>query len=160
MQEFESYIKSNWSVPNATACGITYTHTSKQSIDKKSKRALQNHSINMKIVWLDKDNSQLKTERLTFTNDTLSKIYEKRLLTINASEATNKFRAAKQEILLKLIRANQEKIDSIQEEIDSMRQYYGNSTDIIPSSMKSYIEIVDNQHAQEQVQTTKQTFDM
>ena len=160
MQDFESYIKSNWSVPNATACGITYTHTSKQSIDKKSKRALQNHSINMKIVWLDKDNSQLKTERLTFTNDTLAKIYEKRLLTINASEATNKFRAAKQEILLKLIRANQEKIDSIQEEIDSMRQYYGNSTDIIPSSMKSYIEIVDNQHAQEQVQTTKQTFDM
>ena len=160
MQDFESYIKSNWSVPNATACGITYTHTSKQSIDKKSKRALQNHSINMKIVWLDKDNSQLKTERLTFTNDTLSKIYEKRLLTINASEATNKFRAAKQEILLKLIRANQEKIDSIQEEIDSMRQYYGNSTDIIQPSMKSYIEIVDNQHAQEQVQTTKQTFDM
>ena len=159
MQEFESYIKSNWSVPNATACGITYTHTSKQSIDKKSKRALQNHSINMKIVWLDKDNSQLKTERLTFTNDTLSKIYEKRLLTINASEATNKFRAAKQEILLKLIRANQEKIDSIQEEIDSMRQYYGNSTDIIQPSMKSYIEIVDNQH-EEQVQTTKQTFDM
>ena len=159
MQEFEAYIKSNWSVPNATACGITYTHTSKQSIDKKSKRSLMNHSINMKIVWLDKDNKQLNTERLTFTNDNLGKLYEKKLNTINPSEATNKFRAAKQEILLKLIRANQDKIDSMQEENDSMRQYYGNSTDIIQPSMKSYIEIVDNQH-EEQVQTTKQTFDM
>ena len=156
MQEFEAYIKSNWSVPNATACGITYTHTTKQSIDKKSKRSLMNHSINMKIVWLDKDNKQLNTERLTFTNDTLGKLYEKKLNTINPSEATNKFRAAKQEILLKLIKANQDKIDSMQKENDSMRQYYGNSTDIIQPSMKNYVEIVDS----EQPQTTKQTFDM
>ena len=159
MQEFETYVKSNWVNPNATTCGITYTHTTRSTIDKKSKTPLVNHTINMKIVYLDKNNNTLQSERLAFTNDTLNKSYEKCLTTINPSELTNKFRAAKQEIVIKLLKAQSLKMNAIQDEINSLQTYYGRNTDIITPSMKGYIEI-ERSAEPVVINEPKHTFDM
>ena len=40
--EFETYIKSNYNVSNATACAINYTYTTKLTQDKKSQRMIIN----------------------------------------------------------------------------------------------------------------------
>ena len=73
MEEFETYVKSNWNVPNAAACGITYTHATR-IVTNKSKVPVKNHSVNLTISWHDKDNVQLQTEKLSFLNDDMSKI--------------------------------------------------------------------------------------
>ena len=83
MEEFETYVKSNWNVPNAVACGITYTHTTRIAATK-SKVPVKNHSVNLTISWHDKDNVKLQTEKLTFLNDDMTKTYDKKLKLISS----------------------------------------------------------------------------
>ena len=144
MQEFEYYIKSNWIVTNHAATSISYSYTSRQVQDKKSKTSILNHVITMKIIWLDKSSKQLAAEKLTFINDTLAKSCEKQLRTINPSEATNKFRAAKHDIIRQLSRAKQQKINTLQQELNALSQYAGSNNDIIPPVMKPTLDIIPN----------------
>ena len=156
MQEFEHYVKSNWNVPNATSCGITYKHTT-----RAAKKVL-NHCINLTITWRDKDNNLIKTEKLAFINDDMPKTYDKCMLTINRKELVNKFRLAKNTIVHKIIDEKQAKLMIIQDEITSLQRYIGRSDDIIPHEMKNTIEIV-NEQAPQTTQTqaqTKNKFDM
>jgi tRNA G10 N-methylase Trm11 len=145
MQEFEYYIKSNWTVTNHAATSISYSYTSRQVQDKKSKTSILNHVITMKIIWLDKSSKQLAAEKLTFINDTLAKSCEKQLKTINPSEATNKFRAAKHDIIRQLSRAKQQKINTLQQELNALSQYAGSNNDIIPPVMKGTETIIPAQ---------------
>ena len=155
MQEFEHYVKSNWNVPNATSCGITYKHTT-----RAAKKVL-NHCINLTITWRDKDNNLIKNEKLAFINDDMPKTYDKCMLTINRKELVNKFRLAKNTIVHKIIDEKQAKLMIIQDEITSLQRYIGRSDDIIPHEMKNTIEIVNEQAPQAQAQTqTKNKFDM
>ena len=156
MEEFETYVKSNWNVPNAAACGITYTHATR-IVTNKSKVPVKNHSVNLTISWHDKDNVQLQTEKLSFLNDDMSKTYDKKMKLINRKELVNKFRVAKPEIIKKIINEKHEKLIDLQHEINELQSYIGRSDDIIPPSMKGVIDIVPhtNQH-----EPTKRTFDM
>ena len=156
MQEFETYVKSNWNVPNATSCGITYTHTTRITTNK-SKVSVKNHSVNLTIAWRDKNNVQLQTEKLSFLNDDMTKTYDKKLNTINRKELVNKFRAAKQEIINKIIREKYQKLLELQNEISELNAYIGRSDDVIPPSMKGVIDVVSTS---EQPVSSKQTFDM
>ena len=141
MIDFESYVKTNWSVPDSTSCGIKYTHTSRVSVDKKSNVTVINHTINMTLSWFDKDNNLLQTEKLAFTNDDMNKTYDKKMLTINRQELVNKFRAAKTQIVRKIIDEKNEKLLKINDEINSLQSYIGREDDIIPQQMKNKIEI-------------------
>jgi hypothetical protein len=141
MQEFENYVKSNYNIPNAASCGITYTHSKSSKLDKKSNRPVIVHTINMKLVWFDSSNHQLDTSKLAFQNDTLTKPSEKVLRTINPSDTTNKFRAAKNEIVQTLIHIRQQAEAKLQDEIQSLHSYLGNNNTIIPQSMKPHIEL-------------------
>ena len=155
MEAFESYVKSNWNVPNATSCGITYTHSTRTTTNKQHV-STKNHTVTLTINWRDKDNNQLKTEKLAFLNDDMTKTYDKKLYTINRNELVNKFRAAKPQIIYKLISDKQTKLMSLQQDIAELHEYIGRSDDIIPQSMKGTIDIV-----QTQVQATaKPSFDM
>ena len=156
MQEFETYVKSNWNVPNATSCGITYTHTTRITTNK-NKVSVKNHSVNLTISWRDKDNNQLQTEKLSFLNDDMTKTYDKKLNTINRKELVNKFRAAKQEIINKIIREKYQKLLELQNEINELNAYIGRSDDVIPPPMKGVIDVVSTS---DQPVSSKQTFDM
>ena len=151
MYEFESYVKSNWDVANATSCGIKYTHTSRESVDKKSKVNIINHTINMTITWYDVNNVQLQTEKLSFLNDDMSKTFDKKMRTINRKELVNKFRSAKNEIVQSIIDEKREKLERINDEIHELVSYLGRQNDVIPPSMKGTIDIKGS---------SKQTFDM
>ena len=135
MQEFEEYVKSNWNVPGATSCGITYTHTT-----RLTKKVL-NHSINLTISWRDKDNNPLKTEKLAFLNDDMQKTYDKKMFTINRKELVNKFRLAKTAIVHKIIAEKQAKAMVLQDEITSLANYIGRGDDVIPTTMKNTIQL-------------------
>ena len=157
MQEFESYIKSNYNVPNAAACGINYTYNTRLSQDKKSQRMIINYIINMKLTWFDKDGKQLLIEKLAFQNDTVTKASEKQCKLISPTEATNKFRIAKPYIVQQLIQEKQSKINDLQHDINILHTYLGSTTDIIPHQMKGTIQIVD---AAPVSTPSKTTFDM
>ena len=156
MEEFETYVKSNWNVPNAVACGIAYTHTTRIAATK-SKVPVKNHSVNLTISWHDKDNVKLQTEKLTFLNDDMTKTYDKKLKLISRKELVNKFRVAKPEIINKIIEEKHEKLLDLQHEISELQAYIGRSDDIIPPSMKGTIDIVPHT---EQHEPPKRTFDM
>lgn len=159
MEDFESYIKSNYIVPSSTACGIHYTYNTRLTQDKKSQRMIINHIINMKLTWFDKDGKQLTVEKLTFQNDILTKASEKQCKTISPTEVTNKFRVAKQDIIRLLVRVRQSKIDALQHDINALYSYLGSSTDIIPQQMKGTLQITDST-IEQQSTTSKTTFDM
>ena len=159
MQEFEYYIKSNYNVPNHAATAISYSYSSRIILDKKSNKNILNHAITMKIIWFDRNSKQLAAEKLTFINDTLAKSCEKQLRTINPSEATNKFRAAKHEIIRQLSRAKQQKINILQDELNQLINYSGSSHDIIPPVMKATQEILPAAY-KGAASTQKHTFDM
>ena len=133
MQDFETYIKSNYIIPEATACGINYTYTTKTSADRKSKTTIKHHIVTMKLIWFDKDSKQLGTERLVFQDDTLTKSSEKQCKTISPTEATNRFRIAKSQIVQLLINVRQSKINDLQHDIHALSQYLGSNSDIIPA---------------------------
>lgn len=135
MQEFEQYVKSNWDVSQATSCGITYTHT------VRTAKKVINHSINLTISWRDKDNNLIKTEKLAFVNDDMSKTYDKKMFTINRKELVNKFRLAKTAIVHKIIAEKQAKAMIIQDEITSLTNYIGRVDDVIPTTMKNTIQL-------------------
>jgi hypothetical protein len=111
----------------------------------------------MKIIWLDKSSKQLAAEKLIFINDTLAKSCEKQLKTINPSEATNKFRAAKHDIIRQLSRAKQQKINTLQQELNALSQYAGSNNDIIPPVMKPTLDIIPNTSSSK---PPKHVFDM
>ena len=144
MQEFESYIKSNYNVSNATACAINYTYNTRLSQDKKSQRMIINCIINMKVTWFDKDGKQLLIEKLAFQNDTITKASEKQCKVISPTEATNKFRIAKPHIVQQLIKAKQSKVDDLQHDINTLYSYLGSNSDIIPHQMKNTMQITDS----------------
>ena len=98
----------------------------------------------MTLSWYDKDNNLLKTEKLAFLNDDISKTYEKKLSTINRSELVNKFRNAKKEIVGKIVLEKFEKVRKLESEIDALTCYVGRDDDIIPQTMKNTIEISDS----------------
>ena len=156
MQDFETYVKSNWNIPGAAACGITYTHTSRVVVNKASKVPVKNHSINLSIEWFDKDNNKLKAEKLSFLNDDMTKTYDKKLFTINRAELVNKFRAAKFQIVNKIISEKNDKLIKLQQEISDLRAYTGRTDDVIPQPMKEHIEVVRTTDST----SPKQAFDM
>ena len=162
MQEFESYIKSNYNVPNAAACGINYTYNTRLSQDKKSQRMIINYIINMKLTWFDKDGKQLLIEKLAFQNDTVTKASEKQCKLISPTEATNKFRIAKPQIVQQLIKAKQSKVDDLQHDIKTLYSYLGSNSDIIPQQMKNTMQIADSTIGATSNDTThsKTLFDM
>ena len=156
MQDFESYIKSNYNVSNATACAINYTHTIRLTQDKKSQRMIINYIINMKLTWFDKDGNQILIEKLAFQNDTITKASEKQCKVISPTEVTNMFRVAKPYIVQQLIKAKQSKIDALQHDINILHSYLGSTTDIIPQQMKDTLQLSDQQLPS----TSKHSFDM
>ena len=125
MQEFENYVKSNYNIPGATACAIKYTFTTRDTIDKASKVSVVVYTIVMKMSWFDKCGQQLQIEKLIFVNDTLSKSSEKCCFTIAPSEVSNKFRAAKRDIIRILLNARQQKIDVLKQEQALLTRYLG-----------------------------------
>jgi hypothetical protein len=154
MQEFEQYVKSNWNVPQATSCGITYTHT------VRTAKKVINHSINLTISWRDKDNNLIKTEKLAFLNDDMPKTYDKKMLTINRKELVNKYRLAKTAIVHKIIAEKQAKAMVLQDEITSLANYVGRVDDIISPTMKNTIQLVQTPSGPQQNSTPHTQFDM
>jgi hypothetical protein len=148
MQDFEHYVKSNYHISNAAACNITYTFSKRAKVDRKSKANVIIYTITMKLTWLDADGKQLQTEKLAFANDELTKASEKQCHTINPGDTTNKFRAAKNEIIHNLVQAKQSKIDDLMQERAQLLTYLGRSdvglykgADVIPNEMKGTIHI-------------------
>lgn len=141
MQEFETYVKSNYNIPNAVSCGITYTYTKQQRTNKKSSTVEIVHTINMKLSWFDSSNHQLDSSKLTFQNDTLTKASEKQCKTINPSDTTNKFRIAKQEIVQQLTSKLTAKIAELQSDVNSLHTYMGSNSSIIPQTMKPVLHL-------------------
>ena len=114
----------------------------------------------MKLTWLDAAGKQLQTEKLAFANDELTKASEKQLRTINPGDTTNRFRAAKNEIIHNLVHAKQSKIDDLMQERAQLLTYLGRSDDAIPAEMKGTIHIQPAAADSNYSRSSKTNFDM
>ena len=165
MQDFEHYVKSNYNIPNTSACSITYSYNYKLAEDKKSNKMIINNIIKMTLIFMDVNGKQLATEKLTFVNDTLTKASEKQCKTISPGEVTNRFRVAKTDIARQLIKVKQDKINDLQHDINLLTSYNG-SGGIIPQQMKSTLQLADSRRPHlgctnsPQTARLKTTFDM
>ena len=144
MQDFEYYIKSNYHVQNTAAVLIKYTYSNRQAQDKRSKVPVLNHILTMTLTFYDNAGLQLAAEKLTFINDIIAPSSAKQLKTISPSEATNKFRMAKSHIIRQLINDRQQKINSLQNDLNNLMQYNSSNHDIIPAVMKGREVILSN----------------
>lgn len=127
MLDFETYLKSNCNVPDAAACGVEYNHTKSTSMDRKTRKPITNHTVTVKTTWTDRDARVLRTNKLVFQNDALTKASEKNIGTMSTVELNNKFRAAKSQIIRELIREKQEKINQLQMDVMMMSNYINTS---------------------------------
>ena len=159
MQDFEQYVKSNYQVSNAAACNITYTFSKHTSKDRKSKLNVVIYTITMKLTWLDAAGKQLQTEKLSFANDELTKPSYRQLRTINPGDTTNRFRAAKNEIIHNLVQAKQSKIDDLMQERAQLLTYLGRLDDAIPAEMKGTIQL-ERDGESNYSRSSKTNFDM
>jgi hypothetical protein len=159
MQDFEQYVKSNYHISNAAACNISYTFSKRASKDRKSKLNVIIYTITMKLTWLDAAGKQLQTEKLAFANDELTKPSYRQLRTINPGDTTNRFRAAKNEIIHNLVHAKQSKIDDLMQERTQLLTYLGRLDDAIPAEMKGTIQL-ERDGESNYSRSSKTNFDM
>ena len=163
MIDFESYVKSNWKdvIADAVSCGIKYSHSSREAKDKKSDATIINNTINMTLSWFDKDNKLLRSEKLAFLNDDMTKTYDKKMLIINRKELVNKFRNAKKDIVKLIIDEKQEKIAKLNSDIINLTRYLGREDDIIPREMKGTTDISSSSASSSSTSPKQKTsFDM
>ena len=73
MLAFKDYVVNEYKVENHASTSFKYSHSLKTSIDKKTNKIMNNHTINVDIKLYDKDLNLLKSDSLKFVNNVLNK---------------------------------------------------------------------------------------
>lgn len=159
MLNLEAYVESEYNVPEAVCIKTNYSYSSNVAIDKKSNRPIQHHTITMKTIFYDRKANVILSKSIIFKDDNITKAQDKSFRTINGKDLINKFRVAKPEIIMKLIRDSQQKIENEQAIIGKLNEYLGDERDIIAPCMKGIVDVKDDNNTAT-TKKTKTRFDM
>ena len=69
MLAFKDYVVNEYNVENHASTSFKFSHSLKTSIDKKTNKIMNNHTINVDIKLFDKDLNLLKSDSLKFVNN-------------------------------------------------------------------------------------------
>ena len=156
MLAFKDYVVNEYKVENHASTSFKFSHSLKSSIDKKTNKIMNNHTINVDIKLFDKDLNLLKSDSLKFVNNVLNKKKAESLVNISPDELENRFNAARREIVSEIQTEYLKKKRDIENKIDSLMLYENvgvKDHDIISSEYKG--ELIQMKNA-----NNKQIFDM
>ena len=156
MIAFKDYVINEYKVENCASTSFKFTHSLKPSIDKKTNKAMNTHTVNVEVKLFDKDLNLLHKDSLRFVNNVLNKKKAESLVNISPIELENRFNAARREIVCEIQKEYLEKRNDIENKISSLMMYENvgvKDNDIISSAYKG--ELVQMKDA-----NNKQVFDM
>ena len=156
MIAFKDYVVNEYKVENCASTSFKFSHSLKPSIDKKTNKAMNTHTVNVEVKLFDKDLNLLHKDSLRFTNNVLNKKKAESLVNISPIELENRFNAARREIVCEIQKEYLEKRNDIENKISSLMMYENvgvKDNDIISSAYKG--ELVQMKDA-----NNKQVFDM
>jgi hypothetical protein len=156
MIAFKDYVINEYKVENCASTSFKFSHSLKPSIDKKTNKAMNTHTVNVEVKLFDKDLNLLHKDSLRFTNNVLNKKKAESLVNISPIELENRFNAARREIVCEIQKEYLEKRNDIENKINSLMMYENvgvKDNDIISSAYKG--ELVQMKDA-----NNKQVFDM
>ena len=129
---FEEYLLKEYNVSGCVCVNIKYSHSSKQKIDKASKRPVINNIITVKMDCYDSKHNLLSTHSEKFVDGCIKRSKNNKLVNIAPAELNNRFAAIKQDIANKIMAEYLEKADEINEKINSLKAYI-HVTGVIPN---------------------------
>lgn len=156
MIAFKDYVINEYKAENCASTSFKFSHSLKPSIDKKTNKAMNTHTVNVEVKLFDKDLNLLHKDSLRFTNNVLNKKKAESLVNISPIELENRFNAARREIVCEIQKEYLEKRNDIENKISSLMMYENvgvKDNDIISSAYKG--ELVQMKDA-----NNKQVFDM
>ena len=156
MIAFKDYVINEYKVENCASTSFKFSHSLKPSIDKKTNKAMNTHTVNVEVKLFDKDLNLLHKDSLRFVNNVLNKKKAESLVNISPIELENRFNAARREIVCEIQKEYLEKRNDIENKISSLMMYENvgvKDNDIISSAYKG--ELVQMKDA-----NNKQVFDM
>ena len=156
MIAFKDYVINEYKVENCASTSFKFSHSLKPSIDKKTNKAMNTHTVNVEVKLFDKDLNLLHRDSLRFVNNVLNKKKAESLVNISPIELENRFNAARREIVCEIQKEYLEKRNDIENKISSLMMYENvgvKDNDIISSAYKG--ELVQMKDA-----NNKQVFDM
>lgn len=158
MEEFKNYVVSEFNVDGTTSILFKFSHSLSVKIDKKTKKPLNNHTINVIVQFYDRNLTLLRRETLKFVNNVLNKKDAERLVKIAPKELENRFNFARRAIVSIIQDEYIEKINDINDKLNALRLYENvevNSNNVIPSEFKGELVQINNEN-----NSDKQKFDM
>ena len=135
MDSFKEYIISEFRVDGTTSISFKFTHTLTTRVDRRSKKMLNNHTINIVVQFFDCELNLLRKESLKFVNNVLTKKDAERLVNIAPKELENRFNVARREIAAVIMHDYIEKMDAINEKMGAL-QLYADDSGLISSEFK------------------------
>ena len=136
MQSFKEYVVDEFKVDGTTSISFKFTHTLAVKLDKKSKRPLNNHVVNVVVQFYDRDLNLLRKETLKFINNVLNKKDSERLVNIAPKELENRFNVARRDIVNDIKQDYLQKLNNINDKIGALDMYEPNVSSIIPTEFK------------------------
>ena len=118
MIAFKDYVINEYKVENCASTSFKFSHSLKPSIDKKTNKAMNTHTVNVEVKLFDKDLNLLHKDSLRFTNNVLNKKKAESLVNISPIELENRFNAARREIVCEIQKEYLEKRNDIENKIN------------------------------------------
>lgn len=144
MDQFKSYLISEYAVKGYAAVEFRFTHSTNIKIDKKSGVPLRNDVIKVSIKFVDKGMKVLHSSSVSFENNMLTKTQAKKLINISPKELENRFAAAKRDVCTIIMNEYLIKNHEITTKIDDLQKYLG-VNGIIPMEFKGEgINVIDS----------------
>ena len=133
MNAFEAYLLKEYQLSQNAVCNkFTYSHSTKQKIDKLSKKPLINNIINVKIESYDDKHNLLGSHTEKFIDGQIQRTKQNKLINISPAELNNKFSFAKSQIVHVIVADYNNKLKDIQEKINEINAYHHISV-VIPN---------------------------
>jgi len=148
MNAFEAYLLKEYQLNQNAVCNkFTYTHSTKQKIDKPSKRPVINNIITVKIDSYDDKHNLLGSHTEKFIDGHIQRTKQNKLINISPDELNNKFSFAKASIVQLIVADYNNKLKDIQAKIDDINAYHHTSV-IIPSEFVNEPLIASNDNTE------------
>lgn len=133
MEAFIDYLLKEYQLPSEVVCNkTTFTHSTKNRIDKKSNTPITNNIITVKIESFDKHHNKLASITEHFIDGNIERPKTKALVNIAPAELNNKFSAAKSQICSVINSIYNERLNELKDSIHELSEYCGSDISVIP----------------------------
>ena len=137
LQDFKNYFIDEFQISNLASSEFKFSHSLKTVIDRKSKKAMNNHIITVSANFYDRNHNELKKGSIKFVNNEILKKEASKLVNISPDELTNRFNSAKREIVNIIYNELVDKMNSFNDKINDLSSYENvNDNEVIKSEFK------------------------